>query len=48
MIPLTSDIRERLLANGRRRGDDHVPVAKFFNPLGAATWLARAISACGA
>jgi hypothetical protein len=40
MILLTPDLRERLLANGRKRNVDHVPVVKFFNPLGAATWLA--------
>ena len=33
MILLPQDLRERLLANGRRRGLDHVPVVKFFNPL---------------
>ncbi len=41
MILSTPDLRARLLANGRRRpGVDHVPLAKFFNPLGAAaaTW----------
>ena len=40
MILLTPELRERLLANGRRRGADHMPVVKFFNPVGAATWLA--------
>ncbi|MCA1479844.1 DUF2958 domain-containing protein [Bradyrhizobium sp. NBAIM08] len=39
MILLTPGLRERLLANGRR-GLDHVPVVKFFNPLGIGTWLA--------
>ncbi|MBO4225313.1 DUF2958 domain-containing protein [Bradyrhizobium neotropicale] len=39
MILLTQDLRARLLANGRRRGLDHVPVVKFFNPLGIGTWL---------
>jgi hypothetical protein len=38
MILLTSPLRQRLLTNGRNRGD-HVPVVKFFNPVGAATWL---------
>jgi hypothetical protein len=34
------DIRERLLANGAtERETDHVPVVKFFDPSGAATWL---------
>ena len=40
MILLTPELRERLLANGRCRGLDHVPVVKFFNPLGIDTWLA--------
>lgn len=35
---LTHSLRERLLANSRC-GADHVPVVKFFNPIGAATWL---------
>jgi hypothetical protein len=39
MILLTPELRERLLANGRRRGLDHVPVVKFFNPLCIGTWL---------
>lgn len=40
MILLTPELRDRLLSNGRQRDIDHVPVVKFFNPLGAATWLA--------
>lgn len=40
MILLTDELRDRLLANGRQRDVDHVPVVKFFNPAGAATWLA--------
>ncbi|MGE0765556.1 MAG: DUF2958 domain-containing protein [Hyphomicrobiaceae bacterium] len=40
MILLTSELRDRLLANGRERDVDHIPVVKFFNPVGAATWLA--------
>jgi len=33
-------IRARLLANGgAERETDHVPVVKFFDPCGAATWL---------
>lgn len=39
MILLTDELRERLLANGRQRDMDHVPVVKFFNPVGAGTWL---------
>ena len=38
MLLLTQDQRERLIANGQNRGD-HVPVVKFFSPVGAATWL---------
>ena len=40
MILLTPELHERLLANGRLHDVDHVPVVKFFNPVGAATWLA--------
>jgi hypothetical protein len=40
MIFLTPELHDRLLANGRQRDVDHVPVVKFFNPVGAATWLA--------
>ena len=47
MILLTPELRERLLANGRRRGLDHVPVAKFFNPLGVGTWLATELDEDG-
>ena len=39
MILLTDDLRDRLLANGRQRDVDHVPVVTFFNPVGAGTWL---------
>jgi hypothetical protein len=35
---LTQDQRARLTANGLSRGD-HVPVVKFFNPVGSGTWL---------
>ena len=35
---LTQHLRERLLANSPCEAD-HVPVVKFFNPIGAATWL---------
>ena len=38
MLLFTQHQRQRLLANGQNRGD-HVPVVKFFNPVGAATWL---------
>ena len=36
---ITPELREKLIANGKRRDDDHVPAVKFFNPVGAATWL---------
>lgn len=40
---ITQEIRECLLINGTltARGDEHdfMPVVKFFNPCGAATWL---------
>lgn len=35
---LTQSLRDRLLTNGACEAD-HVPVVKFFNPVGAATWL---------
>jgi Protein of unknown function (DUF2958) len=38
MLLLTKDHRARLTANGNCRGD-HMPVVKFFSPVGAATWL---------
>lgn len=47
MILLTPELRERLLANGRLPDIDHVPVVKFFNPLGAATWLASELDEDG-
>jgi hypothetical protein len=47
MILLTDDLRDRLLANGRQCDVDHVPVVKFFNPVGAATWLATELDADG-
>jgi hypothetical protein len=45
MILLTDELRERLLANGRNPDTDHVPVVKFFNPLGAGVWLATQLDA---
>jgi hypothetical protein len=47
MILLTDDLRERLLVNGRDRCADHVPVVKFFNPLGEGVWLATELDADG-
>jgi len=38
MILVTDEIRRQLVNNGAIPGD-HVPVVKFFNPSGAATWL---------
>ncbi|PLK22693.1 single-stranded DNA endonuclease [Porphyrobacter sp. TH134] len=43
---LTPALRQRLLANGASPGD-HVPVVKFFNPLGAATWLISELDSDG-
>ena len=40
MILLTGTQRDRLLANGRQRDQDHIPVVKFFNPFGEGVWLA--------
>lgn len=39
MILLTSEHRDQLLANAERQDVDHIPVVKFFNPLGAGVWL---------
>jgi hypothetical protein len=47
MILLTAELREHLLANGRQPDIDHVPVVKFFNPLGAGVWLASELDADG-
>ena len=47
MILLTPELREQLLINGRDRDADHVPVVKFFNPLGEGVWLATELDADG-
>jgi hypothetical protein len=47
MILLTPDLRERLIANGRQRDVDHVPVVKFFNPFGEGVWLATELDPDG-
>jgi hypothetical protein len=47
MILLTRTQRAQLLANGRQRGADHVPVVKFFNPFGAGVWLATELDEDG-
>ena len=44
---LTAAIQKKLLANGVNRDRDHVPVVKFFNPAGAATWLFTEMDADG-
>lgn len=53
---LTPDVAARLAANARARFDaierglrepDPKPVVRFFNPVGAATWLATEIDADG-
>ena len=47
MMLLTPELRERPLANARDRDADHVPIARFFNPIGAATWLATELDEDG-
>lgn len=47
MILLTDELRAQLLANGRDPGADHVPVVKFFNPLGEGVWLVSELDADG-
>ena len=44
---LTPALRERLLANGRLSGFDHLPVVKFFNPVGIGTWIATELAGDG-
>ena len=40
---ITPELREQLIANGKNRETDHVPVVKCFHPVGAATWLIYAM-----
>lgn len=47
MILLTPELRAQLLANGRARDGDHVPVVKLFNPLGEGVWLATELDEDG-
>jgi hypothetical protein len=47
MILLTPELREQLLINGRDRDADHVPVVKFFSPLGEGVWLATELDSDG-
>ena len=46
MQMLTPDLRAVLIANGHTQGD-HLPVVKFFSPVGAATWLFAELDADG-
>ena len=47
MILLTDMQRDRLLANGRQRDQDHSPVVKYFNPFGEGVWLATELDEDG-
>ncbi|BAI97823.1 single-stranded DNA endonuclease [Sphingobium sp. TA15] len=51
MILLSYELRARLRAQARASaetlGSDPCPIAKFFNPLGAATWLATELARDG-
>ena len=45
MIIIPQHLYARLVANGQAPdGIDHVPVIKFFDPAGAATWLITEVS----
>lgn len=37
----------KLLANGAKVGADHLPVVKFFSPVGSGTWLFTEMAADG-
>ena len=39
MLLMTKEIESRLRKNNEARDEDHVPVVKFFNPTGGATWI---------
>lgn len=47
MILLTPELHQQLLTNGRDRDANHVPVVKFFNPLGEGVWLATELDQDG-
>ncbi|WP_336972208.1 DUF2958 domain-containing protein [Sphingobium aromaticiconvertens] len=47
MILLTRTQRAQLLANGRQSDVDHIPVVKFYNPLGTGVWLATELDEDG-
>lgn len=36
---LTDELKAKLRENNKRRGENHIPVVKFFYPAGAATWI---------
>jgi hypothetical protein len=45
---MPDDIRARLLANGAAQEEtDHIPVVKFFDPTGPATWIITEMMADG-
>ena len=45
---MPADIRARLLANGATEEEtDHIPVVKFFDPTGPATWIITEMMADG-
>jgi hypothetical protein len=44
---LTPELRAQLLSNGRQNDVDHVPLVKFFNPVGIGTWLATELAEDG-
>ncbi|HYJ53476.1 MAG TPA: DUF2958 domain-containing protein [Allosphingosinicella sp.] len=41
---LPDELAEQLRANGCGPDSDHLPVVKFFNPAGPATWLATELA----
>ena len=41
---LPAEIANELRANARNPGGDALPIVKFFNPTGAATWLATELA----
>ena len=47
MILLTRTQRAQLHANARQSDVDHIPVVKFYNPLGAGVWLATELDEDG-
>lgn len=44
---LTKTIEAKLIRNGQNRDQDHAPVVKFFDPVGAGTWLISELDADG-